>query len=97
MKKLIQKDEKTFIESEYTTGNKAWLAKLVGPDPKFKFKREFLNKQRGGLQIQQVKEGDIIEEVEFSHSGKNSDRRYYMVKDGELEKITERDAIMSFA
>jgi hypothetical protein len=94
--KIIKKEEKLFLKTEYTTGNKAWAAKIVGSDPKWKFRREFLNKQRGGIQISPIQEGDIIEEVVYSHSGKNRSENYFLVKNGGLEEITEKEVIMSF-
>jgi antitoxin component YwqK of YwqJK toxin-antitoxin module len=96
MKKIIEKDGKIYLESQYSTGNKAWLAKITGSDPKWKFKREFLNKQRNGLQITPLQEGDILEEVIFSHSGKGRSSDYYVVKDGHLSIITEKEVILYF-
>lgn len=94
--KIIKKEEKLFLETEYTTGNKAWAAKIIGLNTKWKFDRDFLNKQREGLQISPVQEGDIIEEVIYSHSGKNRSENYFIVRNGSLEKTTEKEVIMSF-
>lgn len=84
------------IESEYTTGNKQWLARITGMHPKFKFEREFLNGTRRGINITRVTDGDILEEVSFSHSGKNRDTIFYIIANAELVKIQERDVILKF-
>ena len=94
---VITTEKGMFLETEHTTGNKAWTAKLVGTDPKFKFNREVLNSTRKGLKLDLIQEGDIIENVEFSHSGKSRNNYYYKVQDGKLISITEKDAILHFA
>lgn len=85
-----------YLETNYTTGNKAWAAKITGTHPKWNFEREFINKTRAGLKVTEVQEGDIIEEVVFSHSGKNRSKEYFLVEGGELKKITEKEVIYKF-
>lgn len=94
---LSTHNDKQVLETNYTTGNKAWAARITGLDPKWKFQREFLNGTRKGLQITPVAEGDIIEEVIYSHSGKNRDNYYYRIENGEMVKVSERDVILHFS
>ena len=94
--KLESKNGKLFLETEYTTGNKAWCAKITGTHPKWKFEREFINKTRKGLEITEVNEGDIIEEVIFSHSGKNRSTEFFLIENGEMKKISEKEVQYHF-
>lgn len=94
---LTLHNDKLILETNYTTGNKAWAARIKGLDSKWKFSREFLNRTRKGLQMTLIEEGDIIEEVIFSHSGKNRYNYYYQVRNGELVKMSERDVILHFS
>ena len=95
--KIVKKDDKMFLETQYTTGNKAWCAKITGTHPKWDFERNFLNGTRKGLKLSQVEDGDIIEEAIFSHSGKNSSRSYFVIKNGEPTKTTKRDVLLTLA
>jgi len=93
---VIQKNDKFYVETNYTTGNKAHFARISGLDPKWGLKREFLNSTRKGLKLDEVKEGEFFEESISSHSGKNTDRYYYVFKAGAFERITEKDLKLSF-
>lgn len=84
------------IIAKATTGNKQWVAKLTGTHPSYNYEREFIayqkprttKRDRGEASIE---EGDIIEKVRYTHSGKNNSRWYYIVRDGELEEIDRDD------
>jgi antitoxin component YwqK of YwqJK toxin-antitoxin module len=93
---LIHLNGKLLLETEFKTGNKAWVAKITGLDPKFTFNRIFLNRTRNGLKLTEVHEGEIIEEVIYSHSGKHPRKYFYQIKDGALSPIEERDVILKF-
>lgn len=95
--KLIQKDGKTYLETNYPTGNKAWCAIITGDDPKWKLARRFLNGTRKGISIDLVNDGDIIEEVVFSHSGKNKSECYYTVNGLSLDSIKKSEVLLKFA
>jgi len=92
-----------YLETEYRTGNRAWCARIIGVGvvkrpyfwvfSKWKFNREFFNRTRQGVRIHEVNEGDIIEEVVYSHSGKNRSADYYTVQGGNLVKTSERDVL----
>ena len=92
--KLIIKDDRLFIESEYTTGNKQWLAKIIGKHDKFEFEREFLNGTRKGLKISEIQNGALLEEVSYSHSGKSSSRNYFKVIDNKLTDISKKELLL---
>mgnify|MGYP001230761521 CR=1 FL=1 len=95
--KLLKTEKGLFLETEYRTGNKAWCALITGTDPKWKYSREFLNGTRKGLKLTAVEDGDIIEEVVFSHSGKNRSTEFQIIKDGELSPISAKDVILHFS
>ncbi len=94
---LLFENDKLFLESNYTTGNKAYCAFITGLDQKYKYKRVFINSTRKGYKIVEVKDGDIIEESVSSHSGKNTTRYYYKVVNGQLTHITEREIHILFS
>ena len=93
----------TFSHSAKYRGSKSWLSKIVGLDPKYMFKREFLN----GHNIEDIKmfdknsikEGDILERGSKYYSGSgNLDRtkEYFEVqcignKDILLRRIDEKE------
>lgn len=93
--KITTQNGTLFLETEYRTGNRAWCARITGTDPKWKFQREFFNRTRQGVRIHEVIEGDIIEEVTYSHSGKNRSADYYIIQGGNLVKTSERDVLLT--
>ena len=96
MKTTIE-NGKILLESNFPTGNKAWVARIIGIHPKWKFDREFLNSTRKGVVVSVLQPNDIIELVRYSHSGKNSSRGYYEVQvDGNLLDISEADVQKKF-
>lgn len=40
------------LVTEFTTGNKAYVAKILGSHPKWKLDREFLNSTRKGTKLE---------------------------------------------
>ena len=72
------------------SGGKEWVAKIVGKDPKYKFKREFLQVHerkwsrsgRTGSTAYMVQEGTLYE-VNEPWGG----RCYIVVKDGEIHEL----------
>lgn len=93
---LTEKNGKLLLESDFPTGNKAWLARINGLDPKWGFNRTFLNRTRQGLKIDEVEEGQIFEEVIFSHSGKNPRTTFYEIKNREMVAIEKRAVLLMF-
>lgn len=93
---LTNHNGQLLLESEFTTGNKAWLARIDGLDPRFTFTRTFLNRTRSGLKMDAVEEGQIFEEVVYSHSGKNPRKTFFQIKNGEMVSMGERDVILQF-
>lgn len=93
---IVKQKGMLFLETNYTTGNKAWCARITGLDTKYKFVREFFNKTRQGFRTHEINEGDIIEEVVYSHSGKNRSQKFYIVSDGALVETSERHVIYNF-
>lgn len=93
---FIQTEKGYFLTTEYTTGNKAWCAKIKGLHPKWKYDREFINQTHKGVKVTKLEEKDIIEEVIYSHSGKSKTSNYYQVYKGGLVSISEEEIQMMF-
>lgn len=94
----LESNEKgLFLTTSYPTGNKAWCAKITGLDVKFKFSREFINGTRKGEKTVKAEEGEIFEEVVFSHSGKSRNTAYYKIVNGEFSHISEKEVVVQFS
>lgn len=84
--------------AESNTGNKQWVAVLVGTHPQYNYEREFVayqkpkttNRDSGTVP---VNEGAVIERVRYTHSGKNRKDSYYQLVDGEAHPIDEVDVV----
>lgn len=77
----------TFGSSAKYRGAKSWFAKITEKDPKFKFKREFLNTMEidgtRSVDLDDVAIGDIVERGSNYYSGsgrKSTDRKYYIIQ-----------------
>lgn len=84
------------LVAQATTGNKQWVAKLVGTHPKYTYEREFIAYQKPYTSTRDrgtasVEDGDIIEKVRYTHSGKNDTRRYARVDGRDLVELDRDD------
>ncbi|RDZ61381.1 hypothetical protein C5B90_19095 [Haloferax sp. Atlit-12N] len=94
--KLTQTQNGTEIFAEATTGNKQWVAIITDTHPKYNYEREFVAYQKPKTSKRfdgraMVEEGDVVEMVRYTHSGKNDTRRYYQFVGGELHQIEKTD------
>jgi hypothetical protein len=66
-------------------GNRQWIAKVTGEDIQYGFAREFVAYQKPMTSQRAsgsctIRVGDVIEDVEYTHSGKNRDiENYYVI------------------
>lgn len=78
-----------------TRGNKKWVAVLDGEHDKYNYDRDFVayqqpktsSRARGKVSLN---DGDVLEEVQFSHGGNEKYRRYY-VFDADASEFEEID------
>lgn len=68
-------------------GNKQWVARIGGVGGKYGLDRDFISPYGTGTETVALDEGDVIEVAWDSHSGKAKGRDYYLVCDGELDRI----------
>lgn len=87
--------------SSHSYSGKAWIAKIVGPDPKFRLARTFESKRdvdTTGNVYRELEwafaaaEGDIYEYFDQVSSGR-SERGFWVVEGGRLVEIEYSDVI----
>lgn len=93
---LTQLENSTEIFAEADTGNKQWVAIITDTHPKYNYEREFVAYQKPKTSKRdsgrdEISEGDVVEKVRYTHSGKNDTRRYYQFAAGELHQIDETE------
>lgn len=81
-------DDET-LTIEINKGNKMWVARIDGIDPKYGFDREFLSPRGRGSETVDVSPGDIIEKAWDSHGGRPKGRDYYVVTNDGLDLVSE--------
>jgi len=72
---------------EISKGNKQWVARINGKSDQYGFDRDFVSPYGTGTETVTVSEGNVLEVAWDSHGGKAKGRDYYVVRDGELERI----------
>lgn len=92
----VELREDNTLHAEAQTGNKQWIAILTDTHPKYNYDRDFVAYQKPRTSnrdsgMATVEEGDVIERVRYTHSGKNRKDRYYQLVDGEVNQIDEID------
>lgn len=93
---LTQLENSTEIYAEADTGNKQWVAVITDTHPTYNYEREFVAYQKPKTSKRdsgraELTEGDVVEKVRYTHSGKNDTRRYYQFAAGELHEIDETE------
>lgn len=93
---LTQLENSTEIFAEANTGNKQWVAVITDTHPKYNYEREFVAYQKPKTSDRdsgraELSEGDVVEKVRYTHSGKNDTRCYYQFAGGELHEIDETE------
>lgn len=91
------------IEKKFTfdltdgSTKKAYLALIVGPDQKYKLKREFCDPDsKNGRHKQYIISADgIYEKVEYS-AHDNGGKKYFQIKDGQMLDLTEAEVMTQF-
>jgi len=88
---------RTLVVGGETRKGGAWIARLTGTDPKYKYTREFLgNKEYRGdcvivrVPVSQLRDGDLLD-IRAGGSWKNAYRDYYVYEAGELQPIKEKE------
>lgn len=84
------------LHARAITGQKQWVAVIEDTHDKYNYDRSFVayqkprtsNRDSGRVEIE---EGAVIENVNYSHSGKTRLDHFYQVADGELHSIDESD------
>lgn len=84
------------LEATPGAGNKQWVAKISGRHPKYNYERDFVMYQKPRTTERDhgkttLENGDIIEIVYHSHSGKEKPRTYQMFWDGQLVEVDDVD------
>ena len=82
------------------SGGKEWVAEIVGRDPKYTFKREFLNavardwsySGKTGTTAYELENGKIYE---INEPWK--DRRFVEVRNGEIKTLDTEEVLSKFA
>jgi len=84
-------------------GAKCWIARIAGPDAKFKFERKFLGKQRIGpegfpeaaVRASELQDGDILE-ISSGGLWAWQMRGFYRYRGGmDLQKLTDEEVARS--
>lgn len=82
------------------SGGNTWLARITGPDPKYKLKREFLtpteknhsSSGKTGTDIWHIRKDGFYE---FNEAWK--DRGFFKIENGELSHVTRDEVLMTVA
>ena len=96
--KLEKVDEKRYVLwiNHQPSGGKEWVARIVGPDPKYKFAREFLP-QYGRKWSRSGRTGDtgyLVEEGALYEANIPwGGRVIFRIVDGDVEEVSLADAL----
>lgn len=91
----------------HTYGGRAWVARITGPDPKYKLAREFVAKRdvttassnvyRDLEFYIQAKNGEYYEYRNFESSSRGGKSGFWKVVNGELVDVTIAEVLNEFA
>lgn len=84
------------ISAKANTGNKQWVAVISDTHPKYNYDRDFVAYQKPKTSDRDsgtstVEDGEVIERVRYTHSGKNRNDQFYQLVDGEAHEIDEAE------
>ena len=84
------------VHASANTGNRQWVAIIVGLSEKWRYDRKFVANQpsmtcRRYDGYAKIEAGQYIESVRFSHSGKGRNTIYYLFDGEKMQEISEDD------
>jgi len=84
------------LHASANTGNKQWVAVITDTHPKYNYDRDWAAYQKPKTTDRDsgaapIADGDVIERVRYTHSGKNRTDEFYQLVDGEAHAIDEAD------
>jgi hypothetical protein len=88
------------ITGEQIGGNKPWIARITGPDPKYRLARAFeagIRDYGGAVGSRGISTtwvlADGVYEISIPKSSKSIDRYFAEVKDGQIQRLTAAEVI----